>query len=468
MRFFWLLIFPITLLLPHSHAGLKNYLESAKIKEEIKNEIAELDIGFKVDLFDLNLAEGVGISSRYRYEVEPSYIDDWYTRIDKWVLNTDLRPGDFIKDLDLPISVNVGNGMEVVFVRQFKTRKEAMKALPYTFARLPLKAKLARSKLQPGDFVSLPANLNVMVSAGTTATDGFLSAGAHTHYLLSGAFQIHLFRMKDDKVRVKLMALRKRGLGASASADIDFKIFGIGLVDRRIKRFIGVNIADLRYDKETGNLFLMDFIFDLKDSQSRKAYNQILGSTYKFKNLKILNPFQSHKEISQQLISDLTLTEDIFKEDREKPVERRRVDRIFKGSNEFERKSKNFKLGFKLIKYSKEQAYTENQISFVDREEKKHHYFFPTHTVVKKNSFLFGFAKSSTVMNYFALWPTDKDGRSLDESRHITVSKDPLDPDGDILISKLPPLEGASGDSPDYKDFGMSMDRKDKRMWGFE
>ena len=211
----------------------------------------------------------------YRYEVEPSYMDGWYSRMDKWTMNATLRPGDFIDNEDLPISLNIDHGVDVVFVRQFKERKEAMTALPYTFARLPLKAKWARDNLQPGDFVSIPTRLNVVIGAGMSFNDGVFGAGVHTHYLLSGEFQVHIFRMKDDKVRVKLIALRKRGKGAGAHAGVEFKIFGIGFLDKQIKKFVGLDLASVGINKENGNLFLLDYTFDLKDEPSSKAYNQI-------------------------------------------------------------------------------------------------------------------------------------------------------------------------------------------------
>ena len=463
MRFLFFFILALTLLAPSSHAGIKDWLSPAKLKEEIKREIAELDIKFKVDLVDLNLAEGIGISSRYRYEVEPSYMDGWYNRMDKWILKANLNPGDLLSDVvDLPISINIENGTEIIFVRQFKSKKKALTALPYTFARLPLKAKWARKNLKPGDFVSIPTRLNIVVGAGLSFTEGVFGAGINSHYLLSGEFQAHIFRMKNDKVRVKLIALRRRGKGVGATAGVEFKIFGIGIIDKKIKRFVDLDLARFGLSKEHGNLFLLDYTFDLKDEPSRKAYDQILSSTFKFKNLKILNPFKSHKEVGDELITDLTLTEEIFKEDREKPEAERRIDRIFKGSNEFERKSSNWKLGFNLIKYSKENIYTENQISYTDRDDKQHHFFFPTHTVIKKNKFLFGLSKTQKVINYFALWPTDAQGRSLDPAKRLMS----LESSQNELGQPLGYFDDEGG--PDFKDFGMSMDVKDKRMWGSE
>src|SRR5690606_39223889 len=61
---------------------LKSSLEPAKIEQKIKDKITSLDIGFDLDLIDLDLFDGAGLAAKYRYEVEPSYHGDWYTRVD--------------------------------------------------------------------------------------------------------------------------------------------------------------------------------------------------------------------------------------------------------------------------------------------------------------------------------------------------------------------------------------------------
>lgn len=297
--------------------------------------------------------------------------------------------------------------------------------------------------------------------------DGIFSSGVHSHYVLSGEFLIHIFRMKDEKVRVKIIALRKKGMGASTSLDIGFKIFGIGIVDNKIKRVLDMNLARLGWNQEKGNLFLMDFVYDLRDENAARAYNQILSSTYKFKNMRVLNPFLNHRDLEDQLISDLTLTNEIFEEDQKSSPDKRRVDRVFKGSNEFEKESSGFKFGFNLAKWSKDSTYTDNQISFVDRNNQKHHFYFPHHTVTSDQKLLFGFSKTSTTRNYFALWPTDENGESADLSRHTKVSTDPLD-GSEVRIEKLPSANQKGPNVADFKDFGMNYEWTDKRMWGFQ
>ncbi|MCJ8347117.1 hypothetical protein MJH12_16365, partial [bacterium] len=231
-------IFFSTSLISTANAGIKDFLEKAEIQEKIKEEIASLDIGFDVKLLDLQVSEGLGISYKYKYEVEPSYQDNYYTRIDKWNLNLSLSPGNFVKDYDLPISLNIDSGSEILFVRQFRNKKEALLAKPYTPKHIPFKAKWALQNLKVGDYVAIPAKLNIAINASIEAKEGLFTAEAYSQYLLSGEFHIHLFRMNNNKMRMRLIAHRKNSNSDGINFKFDFKIFGIGIVDKKIKKLI--------------------------------------------------------------------------------------------------------------------------------------------------------------------------------------------------------------------------------------
>lgn len=414
-----------------NHAGLKDFLEPSKIKQKIVDEVASLDIGFDVKLLDLKAFEGLGISSKYKYEVEPSYKDNYYTRIDKWNLNFAIRPGDFVKNYELPISLNIDSGSEIMFVRQFKNQKEALLAKPYTPKRIPFKAKWAIKNLAPGDFVSIPARLNIAVNASVDTNEGVFSGGVYSQYLLSGEFQIHLFRMKDQKIRMRLIAHRKRSTSGGVNLKADFKIFGMKLVDKQIKKLIDLNLLKMGISKERGDLFMLDYIFDLKDQNAKVAYDSVMASALKFKKLKVLNPFLGNKDLKDSLIADLTQAENLFKADKEK--KQRRVDRVFKGLNKYDRKTSNIKLGFNLIRFDRKTSYTENHISHFDKNENQSNYFYPTYSKHKQRKFLWGFSKYSRNFSVSALLPTND-----------------------------------QGEVQELSDYGTSMDIREKRVWGWE
>ncbi|PCJ21552.1 MAG: hypothetical protein COB02_02850 [Candidatus Cloacimonadota bacterium] len=413
------------------YAGIQDYLEPAKIKQKIKEEVASLDIGFDVKLLDLKAFEALGISSKYKYEVEPSYQDNYYTRIDKWNLNFSLRPGNFVKDLDLPISLNIDSGSEILFVRQFKSQKEALLAKPYTPKKIPFKAKWALKNLNVGDFVAIPAKLNIAINASVGSNSGVFSGGVYTQYLLSGEFQIHLFRMANDKMRMRLIAHRKKTISGGVDLKADFKIFGMSLVDKQIKKLIDLNLLKMGISKEQGDLFMFDYIFDLKNEQARVAYDSVMASALKFKKLKILNPFLGNKDLQGSLIADLTIAEDLFKADKNKKD--KRIDRIFKGLNKYDRKASNLKLGFNLIRFDRKTSYTENYITHFDKNEVQRRYFYPSYAKLTQRKFLWGFSKFSRSFSVSALLPLNNNGE-------VTT----------------------------LSDYGTSMDIREKRVWGWE
>ena len=106
-------------------ASFFDLLKPVEIVERIHEEVADLDLNFDVDLLDVDLFEGVGISNAYRFEVEPSYLASFHTRVDKWEVKFDLRPGDLLKDvIDIPIYLNIDKNFSILsFFINFKKRK---------------------------------------------------------------------------------------------------------------------------------------------------------------------------------------------------------------------------------------------------------------------------------------------------------------------------------------------------------
>ena len=388
-------------------AGIKDILKPGKIIERVKEEVAEMDISASVRLLDLDIAQGVGISSKYKYEVEPSYLAKHHTRVDRWKLKTDLRPGDIVKDIiDLPIYLNIDKGAEINFVRQFSSKKEALKAIPYSFNKLPINAKRAL-KLNVGDFVSIPTTMSVAVGASIGNVQDILSVNAGGYIVFSGKFLVHVFRMKNKKVRVRLIAERNHTTGVNTGAKIDFDIFGVSVVDKQVKRWLDLDIAKFGLSKGKGHQLIIDYIFDLKDEKARHAYNGILGSTFKFKDVAMFSEFIKERGLENRLITVYEEAEYIYNVDKEK--EKKRVDRIFKGFNDYKKESSNFKLGLLLASYTKNKTFIENKISYDDKDGERKRFYYPTMTRTKKNEFdiFIMKAKERVVKTSFGLVPLD-------------------------------------------------------------
>lgn len=383
----------ISLFLSTQANALPDFLEPAKISGEIKKAVASASIGAKVKLLDAALYDGVTTALQYRIESEPSYINGFYTRFDKYKFNVNVNPMDWIEGYDSPIGFGVRKNTEVLFARQFKSQSESITALPYTFLNFPINAKRAVEKLNPGDFIAFESDLNLVLSAGTSTliTNHFpLSISGNIY--VSGNFMVHMFRMPEDKIRVKFIALRGKGSGLSLGAGYDKKleISGFKYLDKRISKWINLNPLSIGSGKSKNDLFMIDFVFDLKSIEAAAAYDDLVGSQLKFKDVAIANPFATKEDLKNALVKDLTRVEEIVHEDETRKSNEKRIYRVFKGSNSMSSSSSFFKIGLNILRFESGTLYTQNKVVSIDDQENENKYLFDTFNVDKSRKSFFG------------------------------------------------------------------------------
>lgn len=410
IRFLFASILTTALSVQVSQAGIGDFLDNRELPKKVRDEIADLDISFSADLGDLELANGINISTKYRYEVESSYMDQYYTRIDKWDLKTGVDVGDMIENFgDTPFSFSIDRKNSFFFVRQFKDKKEAVKSLPYTPKRLPLSADLALKNLNVGDFVSMPATLNVAVSAGVSSSNAgsvVLDAGASVYWIVSGEFIIQVFKVDDTHVRLKLMSRRGYARGTNAEAELSFKFFGVRILDRQIDRLVERDLVEMGYGINPGSQFIVDYVFDLKNPEAKEAYNQILKSTLKFKDVVVMNKFDG-EDLKEKLISSYEKADKLFEADKALDSKNRRVSRIFKGFNDYKANTKHLKLALLVTSFKKDNTYTENKVTYVDKNENNLEFLYPTYSkyMQTKTGKWFLDLKDQSFQNNFGLIP---------------------------------------------------------------
>lgn len=460
-----------------AQAGLADHLEPTKVQERVRQEFADLDINFNIDLLDVDLFEGLGLSSRYRYEVEPSYEKGLHSRVDKWQIKLDLKPGDILgSTLDTPVYFNINRNSEVYFVRQYKSKKRALTALPYTLAKLPLTADLAIKSLLPGDFVSLPASMSIVIgasaSSATTGTTIGIDAKANVYYVLSGSFLIHIYRMKDNKVRLKLFANRTRTAGTSAEVEGSSNLFGVKIANKIVENVFELDFAEIGYEKAKGRQFIIDYVFDLNNKKAKEAYNNILSSTYKFKDVVALGQHLGKRPLSKVLLSTYEKADNLFKEDYENQVKKPRVDRIFKGFNKFDQDKFKLKLGLIVAKLGSDRTYTENNISFEDEVGLRHNFYYPIQTKTYEQKIRLGFFKTKERISksYFALVPTgiEDNGSKFSDFGLRYERQDKMFRDDEqasvkeFMANNLP---GSVFEQIDWKDWTDFTSKKDARIF---
>jgi hypothetical protein len=395
-------------------AELSEFLDKAKIEKRIREEIADLNINVAVPLGDVDIIEGINIGAKYRYEVEPSYQDQYFTRIDRWQIKNNINVGDVLKDVvEVPFSFSVNRENSFLFVRQFKNNLQALSALPYTPKALPVNAKRALNQLEVGDFVSMPANLSVAVSAGTSTavvSPVVLSASANVYYVISGEFTIQVFKIDESHVRLKMISKRGYDRGVSSAAGLSFNLFGIRILDSQIEKLVDRDLIQLGYSINPGAQFIMDYVFDLKNEKAAEAYNQILSSTLKFKDIVILNQLDNARELKDKLISSFEKAEKLFETDKNLDPKDRRVSRIFKGFNNYTGHTNHLKLALLLTSFVNDRTYTENKLTYIDKHENDMEFFYPTQSryMETKLGKWFFELKDQSFQNNFGLIPRFK------------------------------------------------------------
>lgn len=92
----------------YAQEDISGLLEKKTFASKIRDEVAALDISASIKLLDIDLADGINVSSKYKYEVETSYQDQYFTRIDKWDVNAGINVGDIINNfVELPFCQTV-------------------------------------------------------------------------------------------------------------------------------------------------------------------------------------------------------------------------------------------------------------------------------------------------------------------------------------------------------------------------
>lgn len=392
------------------------FLEPAQIARTIKKEVAKQSIGTNVNLVNADIFEGISAALKYRIQSEPSYVDGFYTRLDRYTLSVDINPGDIIEELNTPIGFGINKNAEIIFARQFKSQTESLTALPYTLKNIPLTAQTAIRELQVGDFVSLQTRLSFVVSLGASSPLGpQFSVSGSTHAYISGDFYIHLFRMPNNHIRVKLIGIRGKGGGAGAQVGVgSFKVLGFNYLDKKISRWLDLTPLALNISKSNNDVFMIDYVFDLDNSQAAQSYDHLMLKKTRFKDLTLVSPLDSTEDLKSKLLTDLSDIEEMSYADRNLPPESRRVDRVFKGSNSSEGTGSSFRFGLNLLKLEKGKAYAQNRVAQTDRNEEEKKYLLDTFSITKKVKMLFGLFGDETVIGTNLLFSSDNQWRPTD------------------------------------------------------
>jgi len=401
-----------TFSLPINTFATEGIFETAGIIDRIKKEVAKISIGKQVDIVEASIYDGLSTALSYRIESEPSYIDGYYTRIDRYRLRVDLNPGDLIEDDTTPFGFNIRKDVEVLFARQFKSQKESLTSLPYTFKNFPLTADRALQRMKVGDFVAFQTNLSLVLSVSNFPDLGStIALGASTHAMISGEFMIHFYKMPGNHIRMKIIAIRSKGYGGDSSVDLahGVKIVGFKVLDKRIRDIVDLEPVKVSASKKKHDLFLIDYVFNLSDPSAAQSFTDIVKNKLRFKDIGISNPLADDRKLRDAVITNIESAERLVATDKLLKPNERRVQRIFKGSNSLSTTGGRVKVGINLAKYEKGFGYGQNKVIETDLNETHHYYLMDAFSIYTKVKLLFGLYGEENIDNTSLLFSANED-----------------------------------------------------------
>lgn len=404
---------------------MSSWAHAAKVCKSEKTlsyaeQIARLEPKVDLDILDFDFFTGGGIVAGYEYKVEPAYTNGLYSRQDRWQVTTKAVPENLIK-LDKGIDVKVSGGLkhhsEATFIRFVKDPCEAMRLKPYAPNRMPLKAEKALSKkFNVGDYFLFRGSVGFVASAEIVGmlTSSLWGMGISGSYLMEGFYQLHVVRLDDKHVRMKIVAHRGHNVGASVGIgwDGDFDVFGVSVLDNGLERFVNLKPVKLKADFNKSNVFMVDYVLDLSDSEVAKAYEGVLKKVKYFKGADLIKPFKNDKEVSNMLLLDISPLEELYQQDRNNN-QVGRLKRNLRTSAKQKTQTFGLELGNKIVgfKWNTEKATSlmgvRQDNNFQDR------YILKTWEKNWRGNFLSSWSKSSEETGIRALFQADEEFRSL-------------------------------------------------------
>lgn len=360
-------------------------LKTGFLRRTIVEQIAKLKVDLDIPLLGAEIVDGINISTNYNYELYPSFMDNMYTRVDGWEFDVDVKPGDLVKsEMSSPFGFGISRGSKVLFVRHFEKQTDALTARPYGLGKIPLNARIVRDELRPGDMVSMPADLTLSMGASISNVSGiedlFSKTSARVGIYLSGKFIVQVMRLKDEKVRLRLITEATRGVNAGVSSRIGAEFFGIEFVDNKINRFHPLALVEANYGLERGKQFILDYILDLKSNSARRAYNNIVNSRKRFKDVVAARAMIQQGQIVDEKIATTALADYIFSQDREQ-IKRNvrkeyRIQRLFKGLNTYRRQQAGLRINLLFIEHEGQTSFTKNNIVRINGNNEEQEYLY--------------------------------------------------------------------------------------------
>ena len=340
-----------------------------KVWEQFNSALRTAKISTRINAPTQAISKGVNLGGGYNIESNLS-LGGKYSGVDVWEINASIYPELFGIENTTGLGVGFNVGRQITFIQQFNSRYESLVRRPYDpITKLPLTSDLffkttKNSETQQpeyiikeGDFVAFRAPMSLALGKGFNEIAKSIGVDVNLSYVLSGEFDVHIFRMKNNQVRVKLMAIKDKTISGSVGVNlVGFNQLGQVV----LKRLIDLNLINMAITTQKSDLFIADYIFNLNQPESRDLYDQFVGHKMRLANIdaisnqaKIANFFAQNKTTNDHLMGDLEKINNVSMEDQKKSNADKRIIRVSSGHNYTESESTGLSINlFRLLKTS--------------------------------------------------------------------------------------------------------------------
>ncbi len=397
--------------------------------EQLSSALDRINIRFgfgtELEFSKVNVLRG-SLGVRFERRLEPSYRQNFTTVYDRYFLPrlglATYSLSEIIREETegSAFGLSSQNEVQFTFARQFEGatwQDHVMLAVkwPYDPIRhLPITGERVLDRLQVGDFVAIQTKMNLLASINQfKMLTGHVPVSASAFYGLTGEYMLHLYKLDEKRIRLKLIAVRQEGGGFHAALgfrmDSDQKFFRVNFVDKELRNRFSFAPLEVTVASTDANLAMVDYILDLSSKDVRDAYKKVVRSLAKPKMLKVINPFRSDDNLKQALLVDISPLEDLFERDRDKSGDDKKVDREFRGTNDARGNTRyQFRIGHKdIIQWVFGANFVENHVLATDRAGKHRYFLMPTFSKLNGFNAGFGLYDSEAIRTASLLFETD-------------------------------------------------------------
>lgn len=307
--------------------------------QSVAEQLAKLEPKADLDLIDLEIFPKGNVVAGYEYEVDSAYTKGLYSRSDSWQITAEAKPErEISKGFDLKLSGGLESQTIAKFTRFFKDPCLAMKSTPYTPKRMPFSKKVALGpKFQIGDYFLFRGSVGVIASAELMKLlGGFWGTSLSASYLMQGYYQLHIVRLDDKHIRLKVISHRGTVKAASAGFgyEDEFDIFAVNALNNAVERFVNTKPIRVQVNQKKGRVFLVDYVLDLTDPEVAQAFENILPKVKDIKDIGLIAAFKQLSNLESNVLLDLSGLEKLYRRDYEGGGVKRIIRNLKTSSNQ--------------------------------------------------------------------------------------------------------------------------------------